>query len=84
MYNIYKASVSPSSAQQNMPYLLVAFATTAVLDTWTVVCLTAAKFKPLVFLVGGVWSVLPPGKRSRYPLYIRLCGPQSWSGLYLR
>jgi hypothetical protein len=33
--------------------LLVAFATTAVLDTSTVVCLTAAKFKPLVFPVSG-------------------------------
>jgi hypothetical protein len=32
---------------------LVAFATTAVLDTWTVVCLTAVKFKPLVFPVSG-------------------------------
>jgi hypothetical protein len=32
---------------------LVAFATTAVLDTSAVVCLTAAKFKPLIFPVVG-------------------------------
>jgi hypothetical protein len=30
MYNIYKASISPGSVQQIMPYLLVACATMAV------------------------------------------------------
>jgi hypothetical protein len=41
IYNIYMTSVSLGSVQQIMPYFL-AFATSAVIDTWTVVCLTAA------------------------------------------
>jgi hypothetical protein len=53
IHNIYIASLSPGSVQQIMPQLLVAFATMAVLDTWTVVHTTAAKFKPLVFPVSG-------------------------------
>jgi hypothetical protein len=40
MYNV-QASFSPGFSQQIMPYLL---GTTAVLDTWTVVHMTAAKF----------------------------------------
>jgi hypothetical protein len=46
-----QASFSPGFAQQIMPYLL---GTTAVLDTWTVVHITAAKFEPLIFTVWGL------------------------------
>jgi hypothetical protein len=46
-----QASVSPGFAQQIMPYLL---GTTALLDTWTVVHMTAAKFEPLIFSVWGL------------------------------
>jgi hypothetical protein len=49
-----QASFSPGSVQQIMPYLLVAYSTTAVLDTWAVVHMTAAKFKPLIFSVWGL------------------------------
>jgi hypothetical protein len=52
MYNLYKASVSPGSVQQIMPYL-GSFRYSGILVTWTVVYLTAAKFKPLVFSVTG-------------------------------
>jgi hypothetical protein len=43
-----QASFSPGFVQQIMPYLLGA---TAVLDTWTVVHMTAAKFELLIFCV---------------------------------
>jgi hypothetical protein len=50
MYNV-QASFSPGFAQQIMPYLR---GTTAVLDTWTVVHMTAAKFELLIFSVWGL------------------------------
>jgi hypothetical protein len=46
-----QTSFSPGFAQQIMPYLL---GTTAVLDTWTVVHMTASKFEPLIFSVWGL------------------------------
>jgi hypothetical protein len=49
---MYKASVSPGSVQQIMPYF-GSLCYNGSLDTWTVVCLTAAKFKPLIFSVTG-------------------------------
>jgi hypothetical protein len=45
------ASLSPGFVQKIMPYLL---GTTAVLDTWTVIYMTAVKFEPLIF---SVWSL---------------------------
>jgi hypothetical protein len=48
IYNIHKAFVSPGSVRQIMALQIVAKATTALLDTWTVVHVTAAKFKPLI------------------------------------
>jgi hypothetical protein len=50
MYNIYKASVSPGSVQQ---IIASSIRYNGSLVTWTVVCLTAAKFKPFVFPVSG-------------------------------
>jgi hypothetical protein len=47
---IYKASFSSSSVQQIMSYqLLVAHVNHGSLDTWTVVQVIAAKFKPFIF-----------------------------------
>jgi hypothetical protein len=58
-----QASFSPGFVQQIMPYLLVTYSTTAVLDTWTVVHMTAAKFEPLIFqkpmqLGDRIWAKL--------------------------
>jgi hypothetical protein len=50
IYNIYKASVSPGSVQQIMPYF-GSHRYNGSLDTWTVLFLTAAKFKTLIFSV---------------------------------
>jgi hypothetical protein len=50
---------------------LVVFATTAVLDTRTVVCLTAAKFKPLVFPVVAM-------RYSSLRVYIRIPEDAQW------
>jgi hypothetical protein len=47
MYNIYKASVSPGSVQQICP-ISSSFRYDGSLGTWTAVCSTAAKFKPLI------------------------------------
>jgi hypothetical protein len=52
IYNIYKASVSPGSVQQIMPYFWY-FPYNGSLVTWTVICLTTAKFKPFIFRVLG-------------------------------
>jgi uncharacterized BrkB/YihY/UPF0761 family membrane protein len=52
MYNIYKASVSPGVVQQIMPILLT-LRCNGTSDTWTIVRLTAAKFKHLIFPVLG-------------------------------
>jgi hypothetical protein len=50
MYNIYKSFVSPGSAMQIMP-ILFSLCYNGSLVTWTVISLTAAKFKPLIFSV---------------------------------
>jgi hypothetical protein len=50
-YNIYKVSVSPGSVQQIMPSSSLRY--NGSLATRTVVCLTAAKIKPLLFSVSG-------------------------------
>jgi hypothetical protein len=50
IYNtrMYRASVSPGSVQQIMP-ISNSFSYNSSLVTWTVICLTAAKFKPLLY-----------------------------------
>jgi hypothetical protein len=52
MYNICKASGSPGLVQQFMPYF-ASLRYIGSLDTGMVICLTAAKFKPLIFSVIG-------------------------------
>jgi hypothetical protein len=52
IFIIYKASVSPGSVQQMMLYF-GSLRYSGSLDTGTVVCLIADKFKPLIFSVTG-------------------------------
>jgi hypothetical protein len=49
---IYKSSVSPGIAKQIMPIMRIFFYN-GILVTWTVVSLTIAKFKPLLFSMSG-------------------------------
>jgi hypothetical protein len=49
---MYKASVSPGFVKQIMPYLTQPMLWRQLV-TWTVVGLTAAKFKPLILFVLG-------------------------------
>jgi hypothetical protein len=50
---VHARPVSPGIAQQVMP----AVYTSGSLDTWTIVCLTATKFKPFVFpMLGFVFA----------------------------
>jgi hypothetical protein len=51
-YNIYKSSVSPGSSKQIIP-ILFTLCYNGSLVNWTVVILTAAKFKPFIFSVSG-------------------------------
>jgi hypothetical protein len=51
-YNIYKSSVIPGFAEQIMPILFIV-CYNGSLVTWTVVSLTAAKLKPLIFSVSA-------------------------------
>jgi hypothetical protein len=49
---MYRASVSPGSVQQIMP-ISSSFRYNSSLVIRTVICLTAAKFKPLIFSMAG-------------------------------
>jgi hypothetical protein len=49
---MYKSSVSPGFAKQIMPFLHI-LCYNGSLVTWTVVSLTTAKFKPLIFSMSG-------------------------------
>jgi hypothetical protein len=52
LYSIYKSSVSPGFAVQIM-YILFSLRYKGSLVKWTVINLTATKFKPLIFSVSG-------------------------------
>jgi hypothetical protein len=52
LYTIYKFSVSTGFAEQIMPILRI-LCHNGSLVTWTVVSLTTAKFKPLIFSMSG-------------------------------
>jgi hypothetical protein len=59
IYNIYKVSVSPGSVQQMMLYYLLLLLQRQS-SHLTSVCLTSAKFKPLIFPLpsNGSWPFL--------------------------
>jgi hypothetical protein len=52
MYNVDKTLSVQARYSKFMP-LIVAHATMAVLDTWTVIHVTATKFKILIFSLSG-------------------------------
>jgi hypothetical protein len=54
IYNIYTSPCQSRLGTADHALQVVAKATTALLDTWTVVHVTATKFKPLILSMSGL------------------------------